>query len=203
MDARAPAFRFQFRTPDEAMVRAIHEAYAHYVQEGSSGLTRHQLKCAYARLLGTVPSVAELDTMLPKAHAGTYPLENFVENMCNRLCALDDVDRIRQMFHAFDQGHKGYITVDDLRAAFREVAPHVPVYTVLTIFLEVDTDRNGKVSWGEFERIVRFRAPRSWKATGFSGIGPAAATAGNGGPPEPGMARPVARLPTLSSRWGD
>jgi Ca2+-binding EF-hand superfamily protein len=167
-DARDMAF--EYRPMDDEMVRNITEAFRKYDFDGCGALTRHGLKCAIASLVGIRPSPLELDAILPKrrrppnervdeeALEPTIGFEAFATAMRNRLCAVDETDVIRQTFRAYDATFKGYITYDDFARAFALTAPHIPAETLRLVFDEVDTDRNGKVSWAEFERVQRYRA---------------------------------------------
>lgn len=158
------ASRWQYRGVDEDTERRIGDAFRAYAEDGA--LTRHGLKCAVTCLTGMPPSRLELDAILPKhapadgEPAPTLGAEAFSSAMRELLCAVDEADVIRQTFRAFDTAYKGYITFDDFAKAFALTAPHIHADTLRLVFDEVDTDRNGKVSWGEFERMMRSRAHR-------------------------------------------
>ncbi|KAJ1618199.1 hypothetical protein T492DRAFT_1094649 [Pavlovales sp. CCMP2436] len=156
------AGRFQYRAVDEEMMRAIGEAFRAYDGEGRGALTRHGLKCAMTALMGMPPAPLELNAILPKRGSADEPeptldADAFAQAMCERLCAVDETDVIRQTFRAFDTAYKGYVTYVDFAHAFALSAPHIPAETLRLVFDEVDTDRNGKVSWAEFERMMKFR----------------------------------------------
>jgi Ca2+-binding EF-hand superfamily protein len=120
-----------------------------------------------ASLVGMRPSPLELDVLLPKRRGGggehdeaaaeepRIGFDAFSRAMSERLCAVDETDVIRQTFRAFDGAYKGYVTFDDFARGFEECAPHVSGETLRLVFDEVDADRNGKVSWAEFERMMR------------------------------------------------
>lgn len=64
----------------------------------------------------------------------------------------DDADRL--LFAALDAGGKGYVTMEDWRAAIAECAPRL-VRLAPETFAEADTDGNSMVGLREFLRLVR------------------------------------------------
>lgn len=78
---------------------------------------------------------------------------------------------LRSLFHALDTQARGFLVFDDLLAAATPPAPaaasssssappvgspSVPLTTLLTVFGEADLDRNAKIGFSEFERIMKF-----------------------------------------------
>ena len=79
----------------------------------------------------------------------------FVRLMEQKMRHLQGPDhRLRETFRQFG-GEKGYITVEDLLAAFEKVAPATNAQLVRRVFREFDTRGTGMVSYLEFERIFR------------------------------------------------
>ena len=52
---------------------------------------------------------------------------------------------------------KGYVSLADLQAAVREVAPHLPQQTVALAFAQVDCDGDGRVSFQDFHTMMAAR----------------------------------------------
>ena len=70
--------------------------------------------------------------------------------------AEDTDDEIRQMFIAFDTKCQGFITLDIAKKIFLQVAPFLDSVTVEKLFREADTDRDGRVSYRDFEFIMKY-----------------------------------------------
>ena len=64
---------------------------------------------------------------------------------------------MRRAFRAFDRGAKGYVSLRDLEAAVAAVSPSLPRQTVTLAFGELDADRDGRVAYGEFVRMMTAR----------------------------------------------
>ena len=65
---------------------------------------------------------------------------------------------LRHLFHALDIHARGFLLLSDLldAACSSANAPSLPLTTLLTVFAEADLDRNGKIGWSEFERIMTY-----------------------------------------------
>jgi len=49
----------------------------------------------------------------------------------------------------------GFISLEDLRSTFAEVAPQIPDSTIVEAFNEVDEDKDGRVTYRDFERLFQ------------------------------------------------
>lgn len=153
----------------------------HNADEGKKGfLTNEDLKVAFVALFGYKPSKNEVgqlmakcsrlpsDQSLPKksedsriertpdtTHVG-MSLEHFTEIAKAKILAEDYDDEIRQMFIAFDVMCRGFITLDIAKRVFQQVAPFLDSVTVEKLFREADMDRDGRVSYRDFEFIMKY-----------------------------------------------
>lgn len=139
-------------------VKVFHEA-----DEGQKGyLSRSDLKVAMVELLGYKPTKFEINHLL-QTHgedidnlAKGMTLENFVSSMCEKLVSQDEDEDIRHTFMAFDVQCRGFLTLDDVKKVFSKVAPHVPEQTVHSAFREIDQDGDGRVSYKDFEFLMKY-----------------------------------------------
>ena len=60
------------------------------------------------------------------------------------------------MFIAFDAMCYGFITLDIAKRIFQHVAPFLDSVTIEKLFREADMDRDGRVSYRDFEFIMNF-----------------------------------------------
>ena len=142
----------------------------HDADEGKKGyLTNEDLKVAFVSLFGYKPSKNEVEQLMAKnytqqtasltrksEHVG-MSLEHFTEIAKTKILAADSDDEIRQMFIAFDVMCRGFITLDIAKRVFQQVAPYLDSVTVEKLFREADMDRDGRVSYRDFEFIMKYR----------------------------------------------
>ena len=179
-----PTFKNSRKITEEKMCQ-IAEAF-HNADEGKKGLlTREDLKVAFVSLFGYKPSKSEVDHSMAirtqhetqfgrhlqvdqsVTHksgiltSGNSPqvgitIEHFIEIAKTKILAEDSDDEIRQMFLAFDTRSQGFITLDVAKKNFLQVAPFLDPVTVEKLFHEADTDRDGRVSYKDFEFIMKY-----------------------------------------------
>ncbi|XP_053380866.1 EF-hand calcium-binding domain-containing protein 11-like [Mercenaria mercenaria] len=82
--------------------------------------------------------------------------ERFVSCMKEKLASQDEDEEIRHTFMAFDIQCRGFLTLDDVKKVFSKVAPHVPEQTVHSAFREIDQDGDGRVSYKDFEFLMKY-----------------------------------------------
>ena len=177
-----PHFKSPRQITDEKMCQ-IAETF-HNADEGKKGfLTSEDIKVAFVSLFGYKPSKSEVEQLLTKKTQGTtvsvplpgnqpltkrcaevtthlptlgMTLQHFTEVAKIKILAEDTDGEIRQMFLAFDTMCQGFITLDIAKKIFLQVAPFLDSVTVEKLFREADTDRDGRVSYRDFEFIMKY-----------------------------------------------
>lgn len=142
-------------------MRLLSSVYYDVVTDDREFLTREDLKVAIVELFGYKPSKYEADQILNTygLHYDGKPgltLPQFIEAMAEKMTRLDMDEHIRHAFMAFDCQCKGFLTADDLRKAFGQVAPHIPQHTIETTFRELDRDGDGRISFKDFEFMMKY-----------------------------------------------
>lgn len=153
----------------------------HNADDGRKGfLTNEDLKVAFVALFGYKPSKNEVGQLMAKCsglpsdqsltkrsedfrieqtpdtpNVG-MSLERFTEIAKAKILVEDYDDEIRQMFIAFDVMCRGFITLDIAKRVFQQVAPFLDAVTVEKLFREADMDRDGRVSYRDFEFIMKY-----------------------------------------------
>ena len=139
--------------------RYIKEAF-HSADEGRKGfLNRDDLKVAIASLFGYKPSKYEVNELMFSANMDKCPglsLERFIAIASAKLVAQDLDDEIRQMFLAFDLECRGFITVENAKKIFFTVAPFVGKDIVEKVFMEIDSDKDERISFRDFEFMMKY-----------------------------------------------
>ena len=59
------------------------------------------------------------------------------------------------MFLSFDVHCRGFVTLEDCKAAFQSVAPHVSQEVLEGFFAEVDSNSDGRVTYRDFELMMK------------------------------------------------
>ena len=154
----------------------IAEAFHNADEEKKGFLTSEDLKVAFVSLFGYKPSKSEVQQLMAKFQkpgssvndqisgcSKTFvntqtgmTLENFTEIAKIKILAEDTNDEIRQLFIAFDTKSQGFITLDIAKKVFLQVAPFLDSVTVEKLFREADTDRDGRVSYRDFEFVMKY-----------------------------------------------
>lgn len=152
--------------PNECALRQDCIKAFEHADEGSKGfLTREDYKVAVLELLGYKPSKYELESVW-KVHVCQQQQESTVEClgvnkdrflavMFQRLLQKDQDELIRQVFVSFDNHLNGFITLDDCKQAFHEVAPVIKAELIETWFSEVDSDGDERVTYRDFELMMK------------------------------------------------
>uniref|UniRef100_A0A4W5R201 EF-hand calcium binding domain 11 n=1 Tax=Hucho hucho TaxID=62062 RepID=A0A4W5R201_9TELE len=122
-------------------------------------LNREDLKMAVVMLFGYKPSKSETNMLMDQAQAKDSPgvcIEMFVCLMGRKLSSDDQYQKTRQIFNSFDVNCRGFLKLEDFRAAFSRVAPRLPERTVLEAFRLADQDSDGHVSFRDFECVISY-----------------------------------------------
>lgn len=138
------------------------EAFQNALKSGRVTLTREDYKVAIVDLLGYKPSKYELDSVWAEC-AGCHDKEEgegmdeltFTALMTKRLVQKDIDEWIRQIFVSFDVHLNGFITLESCQRVFSEVAPLIKPSQIKKWFQEVDIDNDGRVTYRDFELMVK------------------------------------------------
>ncbi|XP_072478947.1 EF-hand calcium-binding domain-containing protein 11 isoform X13 [Notamacropus eugenii] len=102
-------------------------------------LSREDLKVAVVMLFGYKPTKIEANSVMASINSnasGIY-LEEFIKLMEKKKAAQLYQNEIRQIFTAFDRQYRGFLTLEDFKKAFKQVAPKLPERIVLEAFSDV------------------------------------------------------------------
>ncbi len=141
------------------------EAFQNALRIGRATLTREDYKVAIVDLLGYKPSKYELDSVWTEyTCTGCHDKEEkgagmdevtFTALMTKRLAQKDIDEWIRQIFVSFDVHLNGFITPESCQRVFHEIAPLIKPNQVEKWFQEVDIDNDGRVTYRDFELMVK------------------------------------------------
>lgn len=121
-------------------------------------LSVEDYKVAVISLFGYKPSKYEVEAVWSKHRPDTntgLSKSAFIDLMASKLKIQDTNDLIRQIFVSFDRQSRGFISLQDCKNAFRQIAPHIAEHTIERVFGEVDSNLDGRVSYRDFEIMMK------------------------------------------------
>lgn len=137
-------------------------AFRNATSDGQACLTPEDYKVAVLELLGYKPSKYELSSVwrsfvgeATDQEGAGLGLETFVSIMMDRLKQKDDNELIREVFVALDVRQRGFLTERECHVAFEQVAPQLKKEVIRQMFEEVDSDGDGRVSYRDFEIMMK------------------------------------------------
>ncbi|KAL9654765.1 hypothetical protein ABK040_008559 [Willaertia magna] len=142
----------------ERMKKDIEEIFFTYDTDDKGYLTKFEYKLAFIALMGFKPSKFERKQLFEgnKGISKSY----FVEIMTKKLLRIDDQDRIRQIFNAFDKDRKGYISIEDFKEAIHSTLlmenigkvkdKYISNFSIEMLYSEFDFEKNNRVNYSIF-----------------------------------------------------
>lgn len=137
-------------------------AFRNATRHGKDGLSPEDYKVAVLEVLGYKPSNYELASVwsscLEAGQVGAGSLmdrDTFVSYMTRRLMQKDKDELIREVFITLDVYQRGFLTEGDCLVAFQQVAPQLREQVVKELFAELDSNGDGKVSYRDFEIMMK------------------------------------------------
>ena len=136
----------------------VKSAFERWDEESKGFLSREQSKLAAISLLGSKPSKSDMHLLCgSKSDPVAVDYNRFSEFMREKCsCHMED-DAVRQAFKAFDRFCTGFLTLDDVKVAFKEVAPKIQESQIEQIFFVFDDDHDGRINYAQFWRMWTFR----------------------------------------------
>uniref|UniRef100_A0A673UW67 EF-hand calcium binding domain 11 n=2 Tax=Suricata suricatta TaxID=37032 RepID=A0A673UW67_SURSU len=105
-------------------------------EDNKGYLSREDFKVAVVMLFGYKPTKIEADSVMSSVNPNTsgLSLEEFLSIVRKKKEVQLHQSEIRHIFTAFDRHYRGYLTLDDFKKAFKQVAPKLSERTVLEVF---------------------------------------------------------------------
>ncbi|XP_047396049.1 EF-hand calcium-binding domain-containing protein 11 isoform X2 [Sciurus carolinensis] len=115
-------------------------------EDNKGYLSREDFKVAFVMLFGYKPSKIEADSVMSSINSSTsgVSLEEFLNIVRKKKEVQLYRNEIRHIFTAFDVHYRGFLTLEDFKRAFRQVAPKLPERTVLEVFSTIHSPKTWK-----------------------------------------------------------
>ena len=143
------------------------QAFHKYAASSKDGLSRREFKLAMLYLQGYKPAKVRIPALPCHVHASKFEMQRYFPDRDRpmsltqfeliargALSAAQPADELKLIFLAFDRHGRGFISLEDMLAAARDVAPGLGVATLRQAFEELDPDRDGRVSYSDFLRFL-------------------------------------------------
>jgi Ca2+-binding EF-hand superfamily protein len=107
--------------------------------------------------LGFHPSDEELEALLRQADTsrdGTIEFNEFKVLMGEKYAQKLSPAEIQRVFEYFDQDGSGFISVDELKEAFKALGKPCMPNEFERMLSKIDTDGSGKISVDEFSKLL-------------------------------------------------
>ncbi|XP_057398236.1 EF-hand calcium-binding domain-containing protein 11-like isoform X11 [Balaenoptera acutorostrata] len=116
-------------------------------EENKGCLSRENFKVAVVMLFGYKPSKIEADAVMSSVDPNTSGilLKEFLDIVRKKKEAQLYRNEIRHIFTAFDRHYRGYLTLEDFKKAFKQVAPKLSERIILEVFSDEETIAKSKL----------------------------------------------------------
>ena len=145
-------------TMSGAAAASIEVRHSFRAFSGSKGfLDRRDLKASFSGLFGYRPSNYELTQACSAAgvdDANSVALQDFSKLVTPKILQRDQDHERRQQFKAMDRDCSGFLTLQDLREVLVELRVQLSDQALADAFIEADCDRDGRVTFRDFERLL-------------------------------------------------
>ncbi|XP_040083422.1 EF-hand calcium-binding domain-containing protein 11 isoform X1 [Oryx dammah] len=105
-------------------------------EDNKGYLSREDFKVAVVMLFGYKPSKIEADSVMSSVDPNTsgIQLKEFLDIVRKKKEAQLYRSEVRHIFTAFDRHYRGYLTLEDFKKAFKQVAPKLSERIILEVF---------------------------------------------------------------------
>uniref|UniRef100_A0ABI7XEA9 EF-hand domain-containing protein n=2 Tax=Felis catus TaxID=9685 RepID=A0ABI7XEA9_FELCA len=116
-------------------------------EDNKGYLSREDFKVAVVMLFGYKPTKIEADSVMSSVNPNTsgLSLEEFLSIVRKKKEVQLHRNEIRHIFTAFDRHYRGYLTLEDFKKAFRQVAPKLSERTILEVFRSIVTQKKADI----------------------------------------------------------
>ncbi|EFJ14562.1 hypothetical protein SELMODRAFT_413463 [Selaginella moellendorffii] len=140
----------------EEQLREFRDAFSLFDKDGDGSITTKELGIVM-RSLGQNPSDTELLDMINEVDVdgnGTIDWTEFLVLMARKMKDADAEEDLKEAFTVLDRNRDGFITEIELKHVMHQLGESFTDEEIADMVREADTDKDGKVSYPEFVKIV-------------------------------------------------
>ena len=145
----------------EEQIGEYRDAFSLYDKDSDGKITISELDTVM-RSLGQNPTEVELQKMLDKIDVdrnGTIEFEEFLQLMSQEW--IDPEVETREAFKLFDKDGDGYVTAMELKQVMAALGERLTDQQIIEMMEEADSDKNGKISYDEFKKMMADKEPEA------------------------------------------
>jgi len=131
------------------------ETFALFDKNGDGTISSAEIGIVLKRTTGRKPTpseIARLTKNVDKDRNGKIDFKEFVGLLENN--SRERKAELQKTFHEFDTNKNGFITKDELKAAFTKAGEKITDAEVADIIARVDKDKDNKISFDEFVAMM-------------------------------------------------
>ncbi|CAG9321519.1 unnamed protein product [Blepharisma stoltei] len=135
------------------IMKNLREIFDYFDQDKKEHLTPHQLRCALIYITGNKPSKIYMNR-LKEQYSKTFTFPDFV----GIVKMQETPDRALEILQALDLQNEGFINWNVFNELCDSYIPHTPQNVRTSVFSEVDSNGDGRVTLKDIEKLVSFKS---------------------------------------------
>eukprot|EP01117_Protostelium_nocturnum_P010931 TRINITY_DN3951_c0_g2_i1.p1 TRINITY_DN3951_c0_g2~~TRINITY_DN3951_c0_g2_i1.p1 ORF type:complete len:147 (-),score=62.98 TRINITY_DN3951_c0_g2_i1:763-1203(-) len=141
----------------ESQIAEFREAFLLFDRDGDGKITNKELGTVM-RSLGQNPSERDVEDLIQQVDAdgnGHIDFTEFLAMMARKMQDFDSEEEMREAFSIFDKSGSGFIGASELKQVLGCLGENLTDQEAEEMIREADTDRDGKINFKEFYRILK------------------------------------------------
>mmetsp|Transcript_31024 Transcript_31024/g.60895 ORF Transcript_31024/g.60895 Transcript_31024/m.60895 type:complete len:150 (+) Transcript_31024:57-506(+) len=141
----------------QEQIAEFRETFDMFDLDNDGRLSVHELQ-TLMNSLGQNPDIGDLGNTVAEFggdEQGRLEFPDFLALMARKLKDTDPEEELIEAFKIFDRDGDGFICNLELKAAMENVGERLDDSEVNEMIIEADIDRNGRLNYDEFKRIMK------------------------------------------------
>ncbi|OWF39528.1 calmodulin-beta-like [Mizuhopecten yessoensis] len=148
---------FRIRRPNKAERDDIKKIFSHFDVNGDQKISRHEILRA-VRCMGSHPTKQEFDQIMEPVDEdkdGYVSFSEFEKVMMRSISVKEYEEKLmRESFKMFDLDGDGFISKAELKKILTAAGDKMAEQEAEELLQEADTNKDGKISYGEFVDMI-------------------------------------------------
>lgn len=141
----------------EESIRILREIFDYFDRDRSGRINSTELDNIFKRLniQLTLEQYNQLLREFDRDKSGDFDFKEFCNIMLPLYTGKFEDDELLFAFRKFDTDNNGYITVAELKQILSKIGQHFSEKDIAALVATVDTDKDGRLSYREFVRLIK------------------------------------------------